>query len=150
LECGGRVRSELASVGRRHRFSSGRTITPSTTLKRCRRYALPPHSKLATSGRAGLNDEGQKGHIRPIEKGVTKFRDWLTGRKNYSQDQAAQKMIEQLDKYWEKLFADPITVQTPAGPVLLQPQRTNNILEQFLRSLKRAHRRRTGNARVLP
>ena len=99
-----------------------------------------------TSGRAGLNDEGQKGHILTIEKRVTKFRHWLTGRKNYSQDRAAQKMIEQLDKYWKKLFADPITVQTPAGPVLLQPQRTNNILEQFFRSLKRAHRRRTGNA----
>jgi len=55
-------------------------------------------------------------------------------------------MIEQIDKYWNKLFADPITVQTPAGPVRIQPQRTNNILEQFFRSLKRAHRRRTGNA----
>lgn len=99
-----------------------------------------------TSSQAGLNDEGQKGHIRTIEKGVTKFRDWLTGRKNYSQDAAARKMVEQIDKYWKKLFADPITVQTPAGPVLIQPQRTNNILEQFFRSLKRAHRRRTGNA----
>jgi hypothetical protein len=99
-----------------------------------------------TSGRAGLNDEGQKGHIRTIEKGVEKFRAWLTGRKDYPQDLAAQKMIEQIDKYWEKLFADPIIVQTPAGPVLIQPQRTNNILEQFFRSLKRAHRRRTGNA----
>ena len=28
----------------------------------------------------------------------------------------------------------------------IQPQRTNNILEQFFRSLKRAHRRKTGNA----
>ncbi len=55
-------------------------------------------------------------------------------------------MIEQIDKYWEKLFADPITVQTPSGPILIQPQRTNNILEQFFRSLKRAIRRRTGNA----
>jgi hypothetical protein len=99
-----------------------------------------------TSGRAGLNDEGHKGHIRTIEKGVQKFRAWLTGRKNYPQDPAAQKMIAQIDKYWEKLFADPITVQTPAGRVLIQPQRTNNILEQFFRSLKRAHRRRTGNA----
>jgi hypothetical protein len=36
--------------------------------------------------------------------------------------------------------------RTPAGPVRIQPQRTNNILEQFFRSLKRAHRRRTGNA----
>ncbi len=55
-------------------------------------------------------------------------------------------MIAQIDKYWEKLFADPITVQTPSGPILIQPQRTNNILEQFFRSLKRANRRRTGNA----
>jgi len=55
-------------------------------------------------------------------------------------------MIKQIDKYWEKLFADPITVQTPSGPILIQPQRTNNILEQFFRRLKRAHRRRTGNA----
>jgi len=99
-----------------------------------------------TSGQAGLNDEGQKGSIRTIEKRVQTFRSWMTGRKNYPQDPAAQKMIEQIDKYWEKLFADPITVQTPAGPVLIQPQRTNNILEQFFRSLKRAHRRRTGNA----
>jgi hypothetical protein len=99
-----------------------------------------------TSGQAGLNDEGQKGHIRTIEKGVKKFRTWLTGRKNYPQDPAAQKMIEQIDQYWKKLFADPITVQTPSGPILIQPQRTNNILEQFFRSLKRAHRRRTGNA----
>jgi len=98
------------------------------------------------SGGNGLNDEGKKGNIRTIEKRVKKFRAWLTARKNYSQDPAAQKMIEQIDTYWEKLFADPITVQTPSGPILIQPQRTNNILEQFFRSLKRAHRRRTGNA----
>ena len=55
-------------------------------------------------------------------------------------------MIAQIDKYWKKLFADPITVQTPSGPIQIQPQRTNNILEQFFRSLKRANRRRTGNA----
>ncbi len=55
-------------------------------------------------------------------------------------------MIEQIDKYWGKLFADPITVQTPSGPILIQPQRTNNIREQFFRSLKRGNRRRTGNA----
>ena len=98
------------------------------------------------SGCDGLNDEGQKGNIRTIEKRVKKFRVWLTRRKNYSQNTAARKMIEQIDKYWEKLFADPITVQTPSGPILIQPHRTNNILEQFFRSLKLANRRRTGNA----
>jgi len=108
-------------------------------LRKAMRIALPssPH---------GLNDEGGNGNIRTIEKSVKAFRAWLTHRKDYSQDRAAQEMIGQIDKYWGKLFADPITVQTTCGPILIQPQRTNNILEQFFRSLKRASRRRTGNA----
>lgn len=98
------------------------------------------------SGGNGLNDEGKKGNIRTIEKRVKKFRARMTGRKDYPQNPAAQKMIGQIDKYWTKLFADPITVQTPSGAVRIQPQRTNNILELFFRGLKRANRRRTGNA----
>ncbi len=108
-------------------------------LRKAMRIALP-------SGAHGLNDEGRTGNIRTIEKRVTAFRAWLTRRKDYPPDRAAQKMIEQIDKYWKKLFADPITVQTPSGPILIQPQRTNNILEQFFRNLKRLNRRRTGNA----
>ena len=108
-------------------------------LRKAMRIARP-------TGPHGLNDEGGTGNIRTIEKSVKAFRAWLTRRKDYSQDRAAQKMIEQIDKYWGKLFADPITVQTTSGPILIQPQRTNNILEQFFRSLKRASRRRTGNA----
>jgi hypothetical protein len=100
----------------------------------------------ATSDRHGLNDEGQRGNIRTIEKRVKTFRAWLTRRKDYPQTSAAKKMVAQIDRYWEKLFADPITAETPTGPILIQPQRTNNILEQFFRSLKRANRRRTGNA----
>ena len=100
----------------------------------------------STTGRNGLNDEGRKGNIRTIEARVETFRAWMIRRKNHAQDPAARKMIAQIDKYWEKLFADPIPVQTPSDPILIQPQRTNNILEQFFRSLKRAHRRRTGNA----
>ena len=98
------------------------------------------------SGGNGLNDEGKKGNIRTIEKRVKKFRAWMTGRKDYPQNPAARKMIEQIDTYWKKIFADPITVQTPTGAIRIQPQRTNNILEQFFRRLKRANRRRTGNA----
>ncbi len=107
-------------------------------LRNAMRIALPSDSH-------GINDEGRAGHIRTIEKRVRTFRAWLTRRKDYPQDRATDKMIEQIDKYWGKLFADPIAVQTPAGPVRIQPQRTNNIMEQFFRSLKRAHRRRTGN-----
>lgn len=94
----------------------------------------------------GLNDEGQNCRIQTIEKCVKKFCDWLTGSKGYSENNDAKKMIEQINKYWEKLFADPIVVQTPSGPVSIQPQRTNNLLEQFFRRLKRADRRKTGNA----
>lgn len=46
---------------------------------------------------------------------------------------------------FDKLFADPIVVNTPNGSVTIYPQRTNNIIEQFFRDLKRSHRRRTGN-----
>jgi hypothetical protein len=114
-------------------------ITVFEKLRQAMRIALP-------SGTQGLNDEGRIGNIPTIEKRVTAFRGWLTRRQDYPQDRAAQKMIEQIDQYWDKLFADPITMQTPAGSILIQPQRTNNILEQFFRNLKRASRRRTGNA----
>lgn len=108
-------------------------------LRKAMRIALP-------AGSHGLNDEGRKGNIRTIETRVEKFRNAVVRRKGYAHDPDAQKMIKQIDTYWDNLFADPITVQTPSGPLLIQPQRTNNILEQFFRSLKRANRRRTGNA----
>jgi len=55
-------------------------------------------------------------------------------------------MIQQIDAYWEKLFADPIPVHTPNGQVFIQPQRTNNTLERFFRDLKRRSRKKTGTA----
>ena len=98
------------------------------------------------SGRHGLNDDGQKGNIRAIEQRVNAFCAWVTSRKEYPRNRADQKTIEQIDKYKAKLFAEPISVQTPSGAILIQPQRTNNILERFFRDLKRANRRKTGNA----
>ena len=94
----------------------------------------------------GLNDEGKRCNIKTIEDRVKQFRCDIVAKKDYSKNSDLQKMVQQLDKYWEKLFADPIAVETPSGSVLIQPQRTNNILEQFFRSIKRANRRRTGNA----
>ena len=55
-------------------------------------------------------------------------------------------MIEQLENYWEKLFAGPLPVDTPEGTVYIQPQRTNNILERFFREEKRLGRKKTGTA----
>jgi len=98
-----------------------------------------------TCGTRGLNHDGMESTIGRIEQGVKKFRLWLTSRKEYSTNQGYRKMIEQIDKYLEKLFADPITVDGPNGKIRIQPQRTNNIMEQYFRNFKRGNRRKTGN-----
>ena len=94
--------------------------------------------------RAGLNEEGDA-DISTIQARVTLFRHSEEIKELAAMTIAYQKMVKQIDKYWDKLFADPIQVATPTGPVSLQPQRTNNILEQFFRYLKRIGRRRSGN-----
>ncbi len=91
----------------------------------------------------GLNDDGYDVPIKTIESGVTDFRSWLLSDEHFSKSSDYKKMIDQLDQYWKKLFADPITVQTPQGEVIIQPQRTNNILERFFRDLKRGCRGKT-------
>jgi hypothetical protein len=48
------------------------------------------------------------------------------------------------DKYWDRLFADPIRVGTPTGEVIIQPQRTNNLMKQSFRFLKRDGRKKNG------
>jgi len=98
-----------------------------------------------TCGKRGLNHDGMESKIGSIEQRVKKFRLWLTSRKEYSMNQDYWKMIEQIDKYWEKLFADPITIDGPNGKIQIQPQRTNNIMEQYFRDFKRGNRRKTGN-----
>jgi hypothetical protein len=106
-------------------------------LREALRIALP-------EGKNGLNDEGDETDIKTLEKKVRDFRDWLVSdekrKKTYT------KMIEQMDKYWEKLFADPLTVNTPEGQIVIAPQRTNNILERFFRGEKRRSRKKSGTS----
>ena len=92
----------------------------------------------------GLNDDGEDTDIRSIAEKVRLFRDEVMADKKQSQIKSYQKMIKQIDKYWDKLFADPITVKTSNGQAAIQPQRTNNILERFFRDLKRRNRKRSG------
>lgn len=92
----------------------------------------------------GINDDGGDADIKTIEAGVKKFRQWLVHEKPFPKNEDYQKMIDQIDKYWQKLFADPITVDTPRGKITIQPQRTNNILERFFRDIKRRYRKKSG------
>ena len=97
------------------------------------------------SGRNGLNDEGSHKSMNSIKKAVGRFRSKLDKNASYKRDLLCQKLAKQIDKYDERLFADPIEVDTPFGKMTIQPQRTNNLLEQFFRGLRRDHRRKTGN-----
>ena len=93
----------------------------------------------------GLNDDGGQESMNTIRQGVERFRKKLKKKPKLANDDLCQKIGKQIDKYAEKLFADPIEVKTPAGKALIYPQRTNNILEQFFRSFRRTQRRKTGN-----
>lgn len=93
----------------------------------------------------GLNDEGTTRTVASIREGVMQFRRRIDQDRKLSSDSLCCKMAKQIDKYLEKLFNDPIEVDTPSGSVILYPQRTNNILEHFFRELTRGNRRKTGN-----
>ena len=106
-------------------------------LREALRIAMP-------EGKNGLNDDGDETDIKTIEKKVTEFRDWLVS--DEKREETYLKTIEQMDKYWEKLFADPLVVNTPQGQTIITPQRTNNILERFFRGEKRRNRKKSGTA----
>lgn len=108
------------------------------SLRRAMRIALP-------SGGKGLNDDGTPQAMSTIQEGVMRFRSRIDQDPPLASDSLCLKMAKQIDKYREKLFADPVQVDTSKGPVLIYPQRTNNILEQFFRELNRDNRRKTGN-----
>jgi len=97
-------------------------------------------------GGQGLNDEGDEPDLETIEQKVKAFRKRVVGEKQFTENRAYVKMISQIDKYWTKLFADPLIIKTPDGTKLIQPQRTNNVLERFFRDLKRGNRQREGTA----
>jgi len=96
-------------------------------------------------GANGLNDEGTADTMSTIRQGVEKFRSELDTAPELAADPLCLKMAEQIDRHADKLFADPITVDGPNGPITIYPQRTNNILERFFRGERHAHRRKTGN-----
>lgn len=106
-------------------------------LRKALRIALPDGGK-------GLNDDGDGTDIKTIEEKVKEFRQQVMNDSPLSKKAPYKKMIEQIDTYWEKLFAYPIPVDTPDGRIFIQPQRTNNILERFFRDLKRRNRKKSG------
>jgi len=106
-------------------------------LRTAMRIALPENKN-------GINDNGDDADIKSIKEKVTAFRKWLVSDERRKTTYA--KMLAQLDKYWVKLFADPLPVVTPEGIIYILLQRTNNILERFFRGEKRRGRKKNGMA----
>ena len=80
-----------------------------------------------------------------IRTGVEKFIGSEEIQEAVLCDQDYRKMVGQIKKYWDKLFTKPITVTSKNGKTMvIQPQRTNNLMERFFRELNRGSRRRTG------
>ena len=102
--------------------------------------------RIAVSdGKKGLNDDGENVDIKTIRKAVTIFRNSDKIKAAVEKNVDYKKMVKQIDKYWQKLFADPIMATTANGEkILIQPQRTNNILERFFRDVKRMYRSKAG------
>jgi len=106
-------------------------------LREAMRIAMP-------NGHCGLNDRGDASDMHTIEKAVGQFCLWVSADERMSKQKEYQKTIAQIKKYWEKLFSDPLIVETPNGNLTIQPQRTNNILERLFRDLKRRYRKKSG------
>jgi ribosomal protein S20 len=92
-------------------------------------------------GKKGLNDDGDGCEIKSIARKVFEFTEKYVG----SEEKGHQKMIEQIEKYREKLFADPIACKIDGKDAFVQPQRTNNVMERFFRDLKRTLRGKSGS-----
>ena len=111
------------------------------SLRYAMRIALP-------EGKFGLNDDGENADICTIEKKLTEFRDWINSDSfPHNRDQFS-KFIAQLEKYWPKLFAAAIEVETETGKIKIQPQRTNNDMERLFRDINHGHRKKTGTSKM--
>ena len=106
-------------------------------LRSAMRITLPENKR-------GLNDDGELCSMKTIEKEVTKFSLRLSRDTNLMKDKAYQRLIDKIDEYRDMLFCDPIVIETTAGKILIQPQRTNNLLEQFFRAFMRTYRKKNG------
>jgi hypothetical protein len=96
-----------------------------------------------TGSEEGLNDEGDD-DIENIEKRVKTFRHSEKLQALSANNIRYRNMIKQIDKYWEKLCAKQIQVDTPAGKIIIQPQRINNLMAQWFRFLKRDMQKKSG------
>ena len=95
-----------------------------------------------------LNDDGDDVSMRTIKQQVTQWKATVNLTQRAASELAYKRVLTQLNKHWDRLFAEPITVINKKGTFVIQPQRTNNILERLFRDVKRTYRKRTGSHKL--
>jgi hypothetical protein len=136
------IRSDLQPVIRDTRMKSTAAVMQEkvevfSRLRTAMRITLPQNKR-------GLNDEGEPCRMKTIEEGVMKFMRRLCKDKTRMQDKAYRKLIDHITENRCKLFCDLIVVETQVGKIIIQPHRTNNILEIFFRNFMRTYRKKNG------
>lgn len=91
-----------------------------------------------------LNDDGDTVDMISMENELTVFKNDVIIQKKAKINTSYEKMLKQIDQYWEKLFATPMQVTTADGIKTIYPQRTNNTAERLHRFTKRILRGKSG------
>ncbi len=94
-------------------------------------------------GKNGLNDEGDD-NMDQIEAAVKAFVEDSELKRLTKIDNKFAEMVKQIRKRWMQLFTDPIVIERDGEKQVIQPQRTNNILERLFRDSQSRYRRKTG------
>jgi hypothetical protein len=96
-----------------------------------------------TIGVRGLNDDGEECDMTAMQQAVKTFIESPTIRNHPEKDY--KKLVGQIKKYWEMLFASAVEAHKPNGDIVsVCPQRTSNLMERMFREFQRSEYKRTG------
>jgi hypothetical protein len=116
------------------------------------RRALGIASETVHNGLTQMNTISSIQECNTIKMTVTHFMNELDQKIQNTTDRkirAGFKNVKnRIERNWQKLFADPLTVQVNGENKTLFVQRTNNIMEKHFRQLNHYHRRIHGNHSV--
>ena len=116
------------------------------------RQALRVAPKRGNNGLTDLGITESDEELKTIRKAVSTFCEKLKNQTEQTTDKdiskSYQKVLNQIKKYWNMLFSDPLMVEFNGQKKAIFVHRTNNILEQHFRRLNYGWRRIHGNSSV--
>lgn len=116
------------------------------------RRALAIAPEPANNGLTQMSTISSIHELNKIRTAVNQFMKSLNQKIYETTDsklQSSYKNVkERIEKYWERLFADPLVVHVNGKENCLFVQRTNNIMEKHFRQLNYGYRRIHGNHSV--